>query len=244
MLEKVFYTSVLVSDQDRALDFYTNVLGLEKRVRSDARRPAVSDRRRQEGRVPAHSVAPGHGQAEPVMGRPASVTIETDDCKRSRSWHGVDFVSDVSETIRVAQFQDPDGNPAAGARGALVGVGSAGCPANATATKPPTTPTVSVVGEAAGWTQPDEAFLSITLSAVYESPGPALADVAKRSESLATMLDGHSPDDHWTTGVNVAEEFEPHRSGPASTRVTGRPRPVGPSGRPGVDRQGDDAQQR
>ena len=26
MLEKVFYTSVLVSDQDRALDFYTNVL--------------------------------------------------------------------------------------------------------------------------------------------------------------------------------------------------------------------------
>jgi catechol 2,3-dioxygenase-like lactoylglutathione lyase family enzyme len=26
------YTSVLVSDQDKALDFYTNVLGLEKRV--------------------------------------------------------------------------------------------------------------------------------------------------------------------------------------------------------------------
>ena len=32
MLEKVFYTSVLVTDQDRALDFYTNVLGMEKRV--------------------------------------------------------------------------------------------------------------------------------------------------------------------------------------------------------------------
>ena len=28
MLEKVFYTSVLVSDQDKALDFYTNVLGM------------------------------------------------------------------------------------------------------------------------------------------------------------------------------------------------------------------------
>ena len=39
-------------------------------------------------------------------------------------------------------------------------------------------PTVSVVGEAAIRTQPDEAFLSITLSAVHESPGPALADVA------------------------------------------------------------------
>ena len=32
MLEKIFYSSVLVSDQDRALDFYTNVLGLEKRA--------------------------------------------------------------------------------------------------------------------------------------------------------------------------------------------------------------------
>ena len=32
MLQKVFYTSGLVSDQDEALDFYTNVIGLEKRV--------------------------------------------------------------------------------------------------------------------------------------------------------------------------------------------------------------------
>ena len=35
-------------------------------------------------------------------------------------------------------------------------------------------PTVSVVGDAAIRTQPDEAFLSITLTAVHESPGPAL----------------------------------------------------------------------
>ena len=32
MLEKVLYMSMLVSDQDRALEFYTNVLGMEKRV--------------------------------------------------------------------------------------------------------------------------------------------------------------------------------------------------------------------
>jgi catechol 2,3-dioxygenase-like lactoylglutathione lyase family enzyme len=32
MLKNVFYTAVYVSDQDRALDFYTNVLGLEQRV--------------------------------------------------------------------------------------------------------------------------------------------------------------------------------------------------------------------
>jgi hypothetical protein len=32
MLEKVFYTSALVSDQGNALDSYTNVLSVEKSV--------------------------------------------------------------------------------------------------------------------------------------------------------------------------------------------------------------------
>ena len=31
MLKKVVYVAVLVTDQDNALDFYTNVIGLEKR---------------------------------------------------------------------------------------------------------------------------------------------------------------------------------------------------------------------
>ena len=31
MLRRVVYVAVLVSDQDKALDFYTNVIGLEKR---------------------------------------------------------------------------------------------------------------------------------------------------------------------------------------------------------------------
>jgi catechol 2,3-dioxygenase-like lactoylglutathione lyase family enzyme len=31
MLEKVAYVALLVSDQNEALDFYTNVIGLEKR---------------------------------------------------------------------------------------------------------------------------------------------------------------------------------------------------------------------
>jgi catechol 2,3-dioxygenase-like lactoylglutathione lyase family enzyme len=31
MLKKVAYVALLVSDQDKALDFYTNVIGLEKR---------------------------------------------------------------------------------------------------------------------------------------------------------------------------------------------------------------------
>src|SRR3954470_22004674 len=45
MPETVFYTSVLVSGQDKALDFYTNVLGLEKRVVVRAfRRPPLRSR--------------------------------------------------------------------------------------------------------------------------------------------------------------------------------------------------------
>ena len=32
MLERIVYTSVFVSDQDRALDFYANVLGFEQRA--------------------------------------------------------------------------------------------------------------------------------------------------------------------------------------------------------------------
>ena len=34
MLKKVVYVALLVSDQDKALDFYTNIIGLEKRVDS------------------------------------------------------------------------------------------------------------------------------------------------------------------------------------------------------------------
>ena len=49
-------------------------------------------------------------------------------------------------------------------------------------------PTVSVVGEARIRTEPDEAFVWITLSALHDAPGPALADVAQRSTSLAAML--------------------------------------------------------
>src|SRR5947208_546692 len=117
MLQKVFYTSVLVSDQDKALDFYTNVVGLEKRVEN----PTPDGPRfltvGVEGDAFQLVLWPGtHGQAEPVMGRPpASITIETDDCRKTveeLKSRGVEFVSDVLEFPwgSVAQFQDPDGN--------------------------------------------------------------------------------------------------------------------------------------
>src|SRR5204863_8773590 len=70
MLEKVFYTSVLVSDQDRALDLYTNILGLEKRVENptpDGPRFLTVGVEGDEFRLVLWPGTPG--QAEPGMGR-------------------------------------------------------------------------------------------------------------------------------------------------------------------------------
>jgi predicted enzyme related to lactoylglutathione lyase len=117
VFEKVFYTSVMVSDQDRALDFYTNVLGLEKRVENptpDGPRFLTVGVKDDDFQLVLWPGTPG--QAQPVMGRPpASITIETDDIRdtvEELESHGVEFVSDVLEFPWgfVAQFQDPDGN--------------------------------------------------------------------------------------------------------------------------------------
>lgn len=69
---------------------------------------------------------------------------------------------------------------------------------------------MTVVGEAELRTEPDEAFVWIMLSAVDQSPGPALEDVAKRSEALAAMLNdlGIARELRSTTGVTVTEEVE------------------------------------
>src|ERR687888_222005 len=102
VLEKVFYTSVLVSDQDKALDFYTNVLGLEKRVENptpDGPRFLTVGVKGDDFQLVLWPGTPG--QAQPAMGRPpASVTIETDDCRKTveeLKSRGVEFVSDVLE---------------------------------------------------------------------------------------------------------------------------------------------------
>ena len=71
-------------------------------------------------------------------------------------------------------------------------------------------PVVSVVGEAVVRAEPDEAMVLVTLSALEESPGPALADVARRSGSLIALLDELSiqPSDRSTGGVTVQEDFD------------------------------------
>jgi predicted enzyme related to lactoylglutathione lyase len=117
MLRKVFYTSVLVTDQDRALDFYTNVLGLEHRIENptpDGPRFLTVGVEGDEFQLVLWPGTPG--EAVPVQGRiPPAITIETDDCRKTveeLKSRGVGFVSDVLEFPwgYVAQFDDPDGN--------------------------------------------------------------------------------------------------------------------------------------
>jgi predicted enzyme related to lactoylglutathione lyase len=116
LLTKVVYVSQFVSDQDRALEFYTKVLGMEKRV----------DNPTPEGRFLTVGVKgqdfqlvlwPGTpGQGQPVAGRrPAACTIETPDCRKAfeaLQSRGVKFETGVLEYPwgSIAVFVDPDGN--------------------------------------------------------------------------------------------------------------------------------------
>ena len=76
-------------------------------------------------------------------------------------------------------------------------------------------PTVTVRGEAVLRAEPDEAILWITLTALENDPGQALADVSQRSEQLAAILDdlGAATTDRSTAGVTVYEEFDHTASG-------------------------------
>jgi uncharacterized protein len=76
-------------------------------------------------------------------------------------------------------------------------------------------PSVTVWGEAAVRTEPDEAVLWLTLTAVKETPGAALSDVAERGAALVTLLDrfGVAKADRSTTGITVEEEHEHTETG-------------------------------
>jgi predicted enzyme related to lactoylglutathione lyase len=117
MLKSVFYTAVYVSDQERALDYYTNVLGLEKRGDNptpDGPRFLTVGVEGQDFQLVLWPGTPGEGR--PVQGRaPAAVTIEVDDCARAVETlkaRGFQFDLGVLEFPwgSVAPFQDPDGN--------------------------------------------------------------------------------------------------------------------------------------
>ena len=117
MLDKIVYVTVFVKDQDRALAFYTNVLGFEKRVDSpkpDGPRALSVGIKGQDLQLVLWPGTPGQGQ--PYHGRStAAYTIDTNDCRKAfevLQSRGVKFDTEVIENPRgyVALFRDPDGN--------------------------------------------------------------------------------------------------------------------------------------
>lgn len=79
-------------------------------------------------------------------------------------------------------------------------------------------PTVTVRGDGLVRAEPDEAVLWITLTALEDRPGAALADVSARTTALVALLDevGVGASDRSTTGVAVGEEFDHRQDGRAS----------------------------
>jgi predicted enzyme related to lactoylglutathione lyase len=114
MLRKVPYVALLVSDQDKALDFYTNIIGFERRI--DA--PTPNGPRFLTIGVPGQDFElvlwPGT-PAEAELGS-AVYTIEVDDCRaafETLASRGVKF--EPAELLEfpwgyAARFKDPDGN--------------------------------------------------------------------------------------------------------------------------------------
>jgi uncharacterized protein len=90
--------------------------------------------------------------------------------------------------------------------------------------------TVKVRGNAVIRTEPDEAMIWVTLTALEDSPSAALRDVSTRANALIEMLDGLgiAKAERSTTGVAVHEEFEHGAEGRrslgyrAATRVSVR----------------------
>jgi len=117
MLKKVAYVGVFVNDQDKALDFYTKVLGFERRVDNPTPggpRFLTIGVQGQDFELVLWPGTPGQGQ--PVFGRAsAAYTLEVSDCRKmfeDLKSRGVKFETEVEEYPwgYVAVFQDPDGN--------------------------------------------------------------------------------------------------------------------------------------
>ena len=122
MFSKIMYVTVFVSDQDKALDFYTNNLGFEKRV--DYNGPegrfltiALKDQGKDQGfEVLLWRGSAGAADASPGVG---TLFVESDDLQKDFAdlkARGVEFLEREPEAypfgMRVTAF-DPDGNPVA-----------------------------------------------------------------------------------------------------------------------------------
>ena len=81
MLKRVVYVALLVSDQDKALDYYTNVMGLEKRgdyPHRDTPRFLTVGVKGQDFELALWPGTPARGEAGSVY------TIEVEDCRISQ----------------------------------------------------------------------------------------------------------------------------------------------------------------
>jgi catechol 2,3-dioxygenase-like lactoylglutathione lyase family enzyme len=118
MLTKVMHVTLFVSDQDTALDFYTNVLGFEKRLD----RPGVGGGRfltvglkGQDFEVILWPGTPGHAKEESGY-VPGACVIGTHDCRKEFKTlkdRGVKFETPavIEQPVAVvAILRDPDGN--------------------------------------------------------------------------------------------------------------------------------------
>ncbi len=117
MLEEIAYATVFVSDQDRALDFYTNVLGFKKGFENptpDGPRFLTVGLDGQDFQLVLWPGTPG--EAQPLESHtPGAYTIETGNCRKAveeLKARGVKFDTEVLEYPwgYIAVFQDPDGN--------------------------------------------------------------------------------------------------------------------------------------
>ncbi|WP_394845414.1 VOC family protein [Pendulispora brunnea] len=118
MLSKVAYVTLFVNDQDKALDFYTDVLGFEKR----ADNPLPTGTRFLTVGLAGQDLQivlwPGtHGKAKPTQGLvPGVCTFETSDCRKTFETlkaRGVEFETPqpIEQPVAwVAVLRDPDGN--------------------------------------------------------------------------------------------------------------------------------------
>lgn len=103
--------AVDVSDLDRAIEWYTEALGLELEYKLD-------DLGWCELKTPYEGVTIGLGQTEETKARggatPTFGVRDIADAKRHLEAHGARFESepyDVAEMVRLVTFYDPDGNP-------------------------------------------------------------------------------------------------------------------------------------
>jgi predicted enzyme related to lactoylglutathione lyase len=121
MFSKIMFTTLFVTDQDKALDFYTKMFGFEKRADNpgpEGRFLTIAF----QGQGPEVLLWPGvAGRANETPGSPpnsspGTLFIESDDLRKDfevlRS-HGVNFADaepeDYTFGVRVTAL-DPDGN--------------------------------------------------------------------------------------------------------------------------------------